>query len=179
MSLVVNSNPGFAALLINVSEMQGIEVVNVKNGSVMATMTSGRNILWDSVSNSSSTGTLVELTFRITNSAKAGEYIINVSALECFNDSADDVTVVIDPIVINVIEKSEQNTTEEDDVDEVSTTGEDDVTSEEDVTNEKELTTVPDKSDDNNSGCKSVIATGIWAIILVPIAVFFIKRKDN
>ena len=99
----VDKNPGFAALLINIPTTAGFEVVEVKNGTVMRQITVGKNILWDSTSNSTATGTLLTVTIRITDAAKAGENKINVRMIECFNADFNAVSVTIKPIVINVI----------------------------------------------------------------------------
>ena len=99
----VDKNPGFAALLINIPTTAGFEVVEVKNGTVMRQITVGKNILWDSTSNSTATGTLLTVTIRITDVAKAGENKINVRMIECFNADFNAVSVTIKPIVINVI----------------------------------------------------------------------------
>lgn len=101
--LTVESNPGFAALLITIPQTEGFEVVEVKNGTVMRQMTSGKNILWDSSSDSTATGTLLTVTFKIGDRAQAGENIINIKVIECFNDAFDDVSVSIAPVKINVL----------------------------------------------------------------------------
>ena len=103
VTLNVESNPGFAALLIKIPETDGIEVVEVKNGTVMRQITVGKNILWDSSSNSKATGTLLTVTLRIGENAKSGEHVINVKVFECFNDKFEAVDVNIEPIVIRVI----------------------------------------------------------------------------
>ena len=187
VSLVVESNPGFAALIINISANQGIELVNVENGSVMATMTTGRNIVWDSASNSTVTGTLVELTYRITDAATVGENVIQVNAFECYNDTLGTVAVAVEPIIINVVDDSEQTTTGKVDTDnetniaEETTTGEMNVT-DNDSTVEEEPTTATTKDDnteDKKAGCNAAISTGIFAFLLIPVAVIAIKRKDK
>ncbi len=101
--LNVESNPGFCALMINVSQTEDFEVVEVKNGTVMKTMTSGKNILWDSASDSTATGTLLTVTFRIGDRAQAGENTINIRVIECFNDELDPVSISIEPIKIKVL----------------------------------------------------------------------------
>lgn len=100
--LKVSENPGFAALRITVSESKDFELISVTNGTVMKTMTSGKNILWDSATNSTATGTLVTLTYKISDTAKLGKNVIKVTLRDCFNASLNMVEVSISNIVINV-----------------------------------------------------------------------------
>lgn len=111
VTLTVESNPGFAALLINIPATDGIEIVEVKNGSVMGQMTAKINILWDSDSNSTAKGTLLTVTLRITDNARVGEHEIKVRTIECYGVREvgqgkyeyDAVNVSIEPIVITVL----------------------------------------------------------------------------
>ena len=48
--------------------------------------------------------TLLTVTFKIGDRAQAGENIINIKVIECFNDAFDDVSVSIAPVKINVLD---------------------------------------------------------------------------
>ena len=102
VSLVVTENPGFAAIRITVEETAGFTVTEVKNGTIMKTMTPGKNILWDDSKNSTKTGVLVTLKITIDADAPVGRNTVNVKLRECYNESLDKVSVSIAPIVINV-----------------------------------------------------------------------------
>jgi hypothetical protein len=192
VSLIVENNPGFAALILYIPETQGIEIVEVENGTVMATMTAGRNILWDSASNSTATGTLATITFRITDEAKLGENVISVNAFECYQEFAESVPVNTYPIIINVVANADQDTDETDGADDVtesatekadvteSTTEDAKVTENDDTTADDEATTtVVDQPADKKGGCNSMISGGIFVFLLVPVAMIAIKRKDK
>lgn len=100
--LNVTENPGFAALLITVPEIKGLELQEVTNGTIIETMTSGVNILWDAVENSTATGTLVTLTYKVTDSATLGTNTANIIVRACNNVDLQEVSVEIAPIVVNV-----------------------------------------------------------------------------
>ena len=103
VTLTIENNPGYAALLLNIPEAQGFELVSAKSGSGMGTFTQGVNLLWDSSYNITRTGTLLTLTYRITDDAKVGNNIIKVNLLECNNEDRNAVVVVTEDINITVI----------------------------------------------------------------------------
>ena len=118
VTLTVTNNPGFAALLINIPSVKGFEVVSCVNGTVMRQMSVGKNILWDSASDSAKTGTLLTITFRINDNAPKGDNYIIVNAIECYNDDLNMVSVNMEKIKITVLgeEISEETTTETEEI---------------------------------------------------------------
>ncbi len=136
--LNVESNPGFAGMRINVPSTDDFEVVDVKNGTIKKDITVGLNILWDSVSDSTATGTLVTITFRIGENAKFGENVIIVKVYECCNAKLEDVTVNIEPIKINVLGGPIESVTDETTADVVTTETDEIFVSEETVESETE-----------------------------------------
>ena len=110
VSVVLNvvENPGIAGLLITVPEIKGLELQEVTNGTIIDTMTAGINILWDDVENSTATGALVTLTYKVTDSAPLGTNTVNVIVRSCNDADLREVSVVVDPIVINVTAGSAQ-----------------------------------------------------------------------
>lgn len=111
--LNVTANPGISGLIITVPEISGFDLRDVANGTVMDTMTSGINILWDGLSDSTETGRLVTLTYMVSDSAPLGNNSVSIKVRSCFNASGKEVAVVIDPIVITVAgENSEGANTE-------------------------------------------------------------------
>ena len=183
--LTVDQNPGFAALLINIPASSGFEVVEVKNGTVMRQITIGKNILWDSSSNSTATGVLLTVTIRITDAAKVGENKINVRVIECFNADFNSVSVSIKPIVINVLgedisddpivsdteieNKPNEDVTEESGT-ETSGSGE---------TNEKTETTSEntDGAEQGKSGCFSFAGGFAVMFAVLPVAAVLLTKK--
>ena len=127
--LNVKQNPGFATLLINIADHQGIEpatevkndeeVKIVKNGTVLPNMTVGNDvfgILWDGIKNSTVTGTMCTITFEIADDAKLGKNEIGITVKECFGydeatDTMPEVSVNISNIVINVEERPADEST--------------------------------------------------------------------
>ena len=147
VTLTVDNNPGFAALLINIPTVKGFEVVSCVNGNVMRQMSVGKNILWDSASNSTKTGTLLTITFRISEDAPAGDNYISVRVAECYNDDLNSVPVEMDKIKITVLgevlpedttTETEETTTE---IEETTTESEKITTETEEITTESEETT--------------------------------------
>ena len=114
VTLVVTENPGFAAIRITVEETKGFTVTEVTNGTIMKTMTPGKNILWDDSKNSTKTGVLVTLKITIDADAPVGRNTVNVKLRECYNESLDKVSVSIAPIVINVPASAESDPVETD-----------------------------------------------------------------
>ena len=111
--LNVTANPGISGLIITVPQISGFDLRDVANGTVMDTMTSGINILWDGLSDSTETGRLVTLTYMVSDSAPLGNNSVSIKVRSCFNASGKEVAVVIDPIVITVAgENSEGANTE-------------------------------------------------------------------
>ena len=110
VTLTIENNPGYAALLLNIPEAQGFELVSAKSGSGMGTFTQGVNLLWDSSYNITKTGTLLTLTYRITDDAKVGNNVIKVNLLECNNEDRNAVVVVTEDINITVVESVETET---------------------------------------------------------------------
>ena len=110
VTLTIENNPGYAALLLNIPETQGFELVSAKSGSGMGTFTQGVNLLWDSSYNITKTGTLLTLTYRITDDAKVGSNVIKINFLECNNEDRHAVVVVTEDINITVVESVETET---------------------------------------------------------------------
>ena len=196
VTLTVDSNPGFAAMVITVSKSSDIEVVEVKNGTVMKSMTAGNNILWDSASNSTKTGTLVTITFLIKDSAKFGEHVITVRMNECFNETFDAVPVTIEPIVINVLgeDTEEESTTAES---ESESQTEPDESNTEDVSENNPVDDTTEKEEDgettsekkepldedtenkpsSNKGCGLSVSGFAAVIAIIPTAIIIAKKR--
>ncbi len=103
VTLSVENNPGYAALLLTIPETKGFELVSAVSGSGMGSFTQKKNMLWDSANNITKTGTLVTLTFRIGEDAEAGENTVRVNVIECHNDALNKVKFVSENIVITVL----------------------------------------------------------------------------
>lgn len=107
VSLIVESNPGFAAMRLYIPLAPGVEFVSAQRGVIVDGFTAGSNgtrFLWDASSNSTKTGVLATFTYRITTSAQIGDIALNVKVIECWNEQYDEVAVEAQPIVIKVVQ---------------------------------------------------------------------------
>jgi hypothetical protein len=107
VTFTVESNPGFAAMRWRIPSVRGVEFVKAKRGSIVDGFTAGSSgnlFLWDASSNSVKTGTVMTVTYRITSDARVGDITLNVTVLECWNESYGAVKHDVEPIVIKVIE---------------------------------------------------------------------------
>ena len=183
ITLTVESNPGFAALLINVSGGDNFEVVSYENGSVMSQITTGRNVVWDSASDVSVTGNLLTITIRIGENAPLGDNTINVRAIECFNESGETVVVSAENIKITV--KDGETTVGSTSTEANDTNGENDEDAISTETVKNDTTKVEEENDASNdsstekNGCGSVVFGNVALISLVSLTGFAIKRKKD
>ena len=112
----VDSNPGFAALMVDIIVPEGAEIIEIRNGSVMKDMSIGDSILWDSAVDSCATGELLIITLKITDEAELGEHLISIEVAQCYNDKLEEVSVSVSSAKVIVVEteaETESDTTEE------------------------------------------------------------------
>ena len=94
MKLSLKNNPGIAYLRMTVvCDTEGIETESVKNGEILSDFDSGVNLQWSSDKNSSVSGTLATLTFRLSKSLSNGSYPVSVKLRECYNDAYEAVSL--------------------------------------------------------------------------------------
>ena len=95
VTLSVTSNPGFSYLRLTVTYDKALTLLNAENGAILKDFDQGVNLMWSADSQSTATGTLVTLTFKVAGDAVQGEYPVNVKFRECYNDNYDDVPTII------------------------------------------------------------------------------------
>ena len=180
VTLNVENNPGFAALLINISGGDNFEIVSYENGGVMSQITTGKNVIWDDATNSTVTGTLLTVTIRIGNNAPLGDNTVNVRVIECYNNSGEEVVAAAESIKVTV-KDGEPTDTGSGEVEE--TPIEKDTSAKEPDANKGSDSEDKNTSSDNGaakkSGCGSVVFGNVALISVASLVGFAIKRKKD
>ncbi len=94
VAIKITSNPGgLSTLIMSVSyDTSAFELVSSANGSILSSMTDGKNLVFNDGNGSSKTGTLVTLTFKVKSPAAFGTYNITATVYECYDINENDVT---------------------------------------------------------------------------------------
>ena len=95
VTLSVTSNPGFSYLRLTVTQDDTLTLIDAENGSILKDFDQGVNLMWSADTQSTATGTLVTLTFKVADNAVQGDYPITIKFRECYNDNYDDVSATI------------------------------------------------------------------------------------
>ena len=95
VTLSVTSNPGFSYLRLTVTQDDTLTLIDAENGSILKDFDQGVNLMWSADTQSTATGTLVTLTFKVADNAVQGYYPITIKFRECYNDNYDDVPATI------------------------------------------------------------------------------------
>lgn len=95
VTLSVTSNPGFSYLRLTVTQDDTLTLIDAENGSILKDFDQGVNLMWSADTQSTATGTLVTLTFKIADNAVQGDYPITIKFRECYNDNYDDVPTIV------------------------------------------------------------------------------------
>lgn len=93
----ITSNAGFMYMKIRiVYDSENLELVSIKNGTAVSGSfsTEGNAALWDSTSDEKGTGLLVTASFKVKDSAAAGDYAVKVNFIEAWNENEDNLTAV-------------------------------------------------------------------------------------
>lgn len=92
VEITVTENVGVSYLSVTLSyDKSVLELVGVSNGSVIKDLDKGANLTWSGDYDSTATGTLATLTFKVADDASAGLYELALIGRECYNESYDDV----------------------------------------------------------------------------------------
>lgn len=102
ITLTVETNPGFAWLVIRPKCDATVLSWKANNGDLDLEMDQATNLVWSGDEDCTSTGVLVTLTVTVAESAQPGEYPITFTAYECFNADFEDVAVSISAATITV-----------------------------------------------------------------------------
>ena len=100
VNITLSGNPGIASLKLSVAyDADSFELVSAADGGTLPGFTAGQltknpyTLMWSNSSSTSGNGTLATLSFRIKEGSSAGSKAISVSAVECYNQGFDDVSV--------------------------------------------------------------------------------------
>ena len=89
VALNVSTNPGVAWIAVTLDyDKAALELLDVTNGSIIKDMDVGINLIWSADEDSTATGTLATLKFKILAST-AGEYSVKLKGRECYGMEAD------------------------------------------------------------------------------------------
>ena len=89
VALNVSTNPGVAWIAVTLDyDKAALELVDVTNGSIIKDMDVGINLNWSADEDSTATGTLATLKFKILAST-AGEYSVKLKGRECYDMEGD------------------------------------------------------------------------------------------
>lgn len=182
----VDSNPGFAALMVKIAASEGLEILEIKNGSVMEQMSVGDNILWDSAADSLATGVLFSVSVLVLEDVELDELTVSVEVVQCYNEKLEEVSVDFATATVCVLVDSEATESEKAD-DEVNTEAAD--------TNEVEsnmtVESTPEADDNEESeekvddetvsegGCSSSVGGIATVAVLAGCAVAFLRKKKR
>ncbi len=101
LTVDVKNNPGVAYLALTLDySKEYMTLTEVKNGTVIKDFDQGTNLIWTADSNSTATGTLVSLTFKISLRAPVlGDSFqsVNLIVRECYDEDFNDVAVNVTP----------------------------------------------------------------------------------
>ena len=102
ITLTVQTNPGFAWLVIRPKCDATILSWRAQNGELDLDMDQSTNLVWSGDGDCTSTGVLVTLTVVVAENAQPGDYPITFTAYECFNMDFEDVAVSVSAATITV-----------------------------------------------------------------------------
>ena len=91
VSVSITNNPGFSWLSITPEYSPELELLKVKNGTVVSDLTSGLNLTWAPDNDALGDGVLVTLVFQVADSVEAGDYDVDLIFNECYNSNEEDV----------------------------------------------------------------------------------------
>ena len=99
VSIVISAveNPGVAYLRATLDYDESVlTLVSVENGDLFDSFTSDKNLTWDSANDVTANGKLATVSFKVSENAAEGEYLIKLIIRECYNSSEEDVNTVIE-----------------------------------------------------------------------------------
>ena len=109
VSVSIKNNPGIAGMVITpFYDTENLTLTKVTKGNLGFAISSSRNITFDTNGdNETGNGTLVKLTFVVSDSAEAGQYEIGVIVREAVNADWQNVSLVVENGYIEVEEESQ------------------------------------------------------------------------
>jgi hypothetical protein len=93
LSLSIKDNPGISGLEISLKyDTNALTLTGTKAGTLFSGFTASKNFLWDEVSDVTDNGLLATFTFTVSESAKVGDYTVDIIVRCCTNEDLDDVS---------------------------------------------------------------------------------------
>ena len=90
------SNTGVSLIIATLEyDTDAFILVKAENGIVLEDMDQGVNLMWSSDNDSTATGRLVTLTFKIADNATPKDYTIGLKVRECYNSAGEKVGACI------------------------------------------------------------------------------------
>lgn len=125
LSLDVSNNPGIAGMILKLSYDEELTLTNiaVSDALSMLTFTPPANVsknpctlLWDGMTADNTNGTVLTLTFKISDEASEGEYNVKVSYAtgDIYDDNMIDIDLQIDNGVVTVVKYKTGDVNEDD-----------------------------------------------------------------
>ncbi len=99
----LKNNPGFSGLNAFLTYAEGLTLLEVTNATSL-TFTNDRTMVWDGVTDYTEDGELLRLTFRISDSAEAGDYFVKINIIEAYTAELDDVTFATADGAVHVLD---------------------------------------------------------------------------
>ncbi len=104
LSVNLKNNPGIAGIVLTIKyDTDALMLDSVTNGSIMSTMTTGTNIVFNNNTNTSEDGVLVTLTFTVKENAELGDYVIDCLVRECSNTELESVAIASQSGMLSLI----------------------------------------------------------------------------
>ena len=115
VTIDISNNPGIAGAILKLAHAEELILTNIEVGEALNTLTftppanlskNPCTLLWDGIDGDSSNGTLLTLTFTISETAELGDYAITLSytAGDIYDGSLNDIDVVINNGKISVVD---------------------------------------------------------------------------
>ena len=106
----VRNNPGVAYTKLKINYDNALTLVSASNTSLLdGTFTTSKNVstkpyvvTWTGTDDSDGNGDILELTFRIADTAEAGKYAVTIVCDEAYNGDFDDVLFAVEDMAVTV-----------------------------------------------------------------------------
>ena len=183
----VDSNPG----MVKIAVTEGLEILEIKNGSVMEQISVGDNILWDSATDSTETGVLLVVSVVVPENDEIDEYTVSCEVVQCYNEDLEEVSVNFATATVSVVSEviGSESVGEAVDSETADTNEAEAETNDETVVESTPKTDAPEESVESEEdivnenvsegGCSSSVGGIAFVIALAGAAVAFVRKKNR
>lgn len=107
LNLSIKDNPGIAGIAVSIKyDDTALKLVETRKGSLFSGFTADRNFIWDESKNVTDDGILATFVFKVSESALASNYNVDIIVRSCVNEDLDDIDKInISNGIITVLEK--------------------------------------------------------------------------